>query len=191
MINDKIETLVMEETSIEVGQRNHLKARKMTIDVEFMKLQIDSALDIQTQLYGRANDAVDHLQLKFDQSKENNAQLMASIQQEKQTFERMEDQLQELRKQLLRYRRTLGSMRSEQSLELDAKELEKWSEDRHQRVSKINQDLLTVSLPQNMYSDIKDKPRLLTTSKVSPKPRRPINAVAIRKRLTSQKLAWN
>lgn len=175
----------------EKGNKNNNEVRKLTLDAEVTRLKIDSALHVHRRLHSHINNTVDTLQVKLLRSRANNAQLMAGITQEIQHMETLDQHLHELRKHLVKCRKKLGGLNTEKCLETDARELERRSKESRQRASKLNQHLQTVLLTQNVHLDIKDKRRQLRTAHATPQRRKPINAVAIRERLTSQTVAWN
>lgn len=167
-----------------------LEVRKMTLDLEVMKIKTDCMIDAQCHRYKKASGKSEILQNKIDIAKANNAQLMASILETKHMYDNLEKHLGQLRRKFRSVKKKLGTLNNEQLLEKETKELEQRAAERRHKVIKINKELHTVLLTENGYQDVASISRKLKTSPVSAKCRKPINAVPIRKGLTSRNAEW-
>ncbi|KAL4240631.1 hypothetical protein ACF0H5_001422 [Mactra antiquata] len=163
----------------------------LTLRLLGIKLENEQMQRRQEIKYNATKACLDNLHKQYDVAKNNNSKLLGEIRMEKDHFEKLRKEVDELRIRFVTYRKELKSVKKEKQFWNDTKELIKTTEMRCKRLSKINNSLKMVLSKHN--PDPSSKSNALPKRKIiSPASyRKPINAVAVRRKLTRNKLCWN
>lgn len=162
--------------------------QSMTFKLNGMQRENDKMRKSQEMRYNSTVESVENLRAKLEKAKGDNATFLGEISDERDNFDRLKMELVELKSKFIACRKELQSLRKENQVWDDTKELLKTSEGRCRRLTKINSSLKTLLLQHNIDPD----PCTKSKNKVKPfaQIRKPINAIAVRRKLSPNKVSW-
>lgn len=166
------------------------------VQLENMKRDSTKIQREQEKKYNITVDIVDALHDNINAAKEENASLLAEILVGKNKFDRLTQEMEQLKSKFVKCQKELRSFRIEREVRDDADELLDFTKKRCGKLATINKKLHVTLHKQSANPETKvtkvDLGNKLRTTKSSPvKSKRPINAVSIRQKLSPQKISWN
>lgn len=174
-----------------LDDKGHLEMRGLLLELEGVRLRGEDLCASQRRQYRETSQNTDLLQRSLDAARLTNAGLMATVQGEKERVDSLQQQFNELKQNLVMCKRKLQEIRNVKSFENDTLKLEVKSKERREKISKLNQRLQATLKTKRVNVDFTLSPTQCSRKPGASKYRSPINAVAIRNRLTTQKLTWN
>lgn len=166
----------------------------MAIQLESIRKSNEELQHQQEKKYSITMDAAESLRQELQRAKANNASLLAEIEVGKEKFDRLQTELEQLRKRFVSCQKELKLLSMEKRFWDDTKELLEKTEARCSKLSKINRTLRATLIQHHINPDENAKSvRFPRGGKMSPSVRskKPINAVSIRNKLSPNKVLWN
>lgn len=174
-----------------LDDKRTLEMRRLLLELEGVRLRGEDLWASQRRRHRETSQNTDVLQRSLDAARSTNAGLMTTVMGEKERVDSLQQQFNELKQNLVKCRRKLQEIRNVKSFENDTLKLEVKSKERREKISKLNQRLQATLKTKKVNIDFTSSPTQCSRKPVTSKYRTPINAVAIRNRLTTQKLTWN